>query len=752
LAKRIYEKARELGIESKELLSILRKLGFEPKTASSSFTEEMEKKLGQHLGDAEERPLTETPEGPSSDDTPPESAEDGSRKARRDAILKKIGKATGQPVSPRRTVEVETKPKKPAKTEVPKTVEVEVRPKKKRKKLKPLRVIENMTPADLAEIMDSDVRDILRACMSFGIMATANQRLGLDVIEAVAEEMGYFAILVDEKEFKEPEAPPKEEAEAVEEATEIELAEEITEKTKKKKTRKKKAKKEIGPEDEPRAPVVTIMGHVDHGKTTLLDNIRNSNIIAGEKGGITQHIGAYEVETKHGKITFIDTPGHEAFTEMRARGAQVTDIVVLVVSQEDSVMPQTIEAINHADAAEVPIIVAINKMDLVGANPDRVKNELAKHGIVTEDIGGEVLCAEISALKGEGVEHLLELISLQAEIMELAANPNGEAKGIVIEAMLDKFRGATATLLVQEGTLHRGDSIIAGVCPGRIRNMEDERGNKRKEAGPSTPVVVTGLNGVPKAGEIFAVVESDTVARQIAEERIALSKSEQVASKDMTLEDFFSLVEGESVKELPIVLKADVGGSAEAIKDIVENLGNEEVKVKLVHIGVGAITENDVLLAKASEGIVIGFNVKPDNRASKIAKNEKVDIKLYDVIYELEADVRAALEGMLEPEIVEEKIGVVEVRQLFKLPKVGTIVGCYVQDGAVRRGSKVEVLRAGEVIGQGTIQSLKRFKDDVSEVAAGFDCGIQVGGFANFVEGDTLIVSEVKEITRRLEG
>ncbi|RKZ29774.1 translation initiation factor IF-2 [bacterium] len=750
MAKRIYEKARELGVESKELLKMLQDMGFEPKTASSSCTEKMEKALAEKLGEKATQPEKQGEKEPIKEK---ETAEDTTRKARRDAILKKIGMATGAKVSKRITVEVEPEPKtaKP-KTEVPKTVEVETRPKRKdRKKLKPLRVIEHLSPRELAEVMSLDVKEVLRACMAFGVMATANQRLDLDVIETVAEELGFFAILVDEDEFRAP--PEVEKVEEPEKESE-KIATEDEKPEPKKPKKKKKKKKEHLPGEIKRPPVVTVMGHVDHGKTTLLDYIRKTNVVAGEKGGITQHIGAYSVETEHGKITFVDTPGHEAFTAIRARGADITDIVVLVISQDDGVMPQTKEAIRHAKAADVPIIVAINKMDLPGASSEKVKNELALQEVMVEDWGGDVLCADISALTGEGVEQLLELISLQAEMMELSANPEGAAEGVVVEALLDKFRGATATILVKKGTLKQGDSIVAGSCPGRVRSMEDERGKRLEEAGPSTPVVITGLNCVPQAGEPFKAVKNDIVAREIAEKRRAEdeSKREGVAPREaMTLEDFYALFEGGKTKELNIVLKTDVDGSAEAIRNVLENLGNEEVGVKLINVDVGDISENDVLLAKASDGVVLGFNVKPDNRAKKAAKHEKVDIKLYSVIYELEADVRAALEGLLEPEVVENKIGVVEIKEIFRIPRVGDIAGCVVREGAVRRGAKIEIVRAEEVIGQAEVKGLKRYKDDVKEVAEGVECGIEIGGFKDFKVGDILNVIEVEKITRRLE-
>lgn len=756
---RVYEKARKIGIESKKLLEIIKGLGFDPKTASSSIDSEMEAKLDEYYS-------SKNPPKKASEKTAPsiasriETEAEKRHRQRREAILKSIGFAKAAKSDQEKT-KIKERPRTDLSTSmVPKTSEVEVRPKpKKPKKLIPLHIIDNMTVSEYAESANVSVRDVLRSCMVFGVMATANQKLGLDVIEAVSEELGYFPILVSEKEFH---APPKPEISEPEKKPSVETItegvedqppsdEEVeAEKKPAKKLRKKKKKKKPQPGDVSRPPVVTVMGHVDHGKTTLLDYIRSANVVAGEKGGITQHVGAYSVEAKFGKITFIDTPGHAAFTEMRARGADITDIVILVVSQEDGLMPQTKEAIDHASAADVPIIIAINKMDLPAANADKIKGELANFGIMVEEMGGNVLCAEISALDGNGVDHLLEIVALQAEMMELKADPVGYARGVVVEAMLDKFRGSTATILIKEGTLQTGDSIAVGHYTGRVRSMEDERGNKLKNAGPSMPVVITGLGGIPQAGDEFEVVKSDSEARRIAEERKQEEEVKRVSTKTMTLEDFYSLFDGKEVKELPLVLKADVDGSLEAIADLIGDLGDSEVKVKIVHSGVGAITENDVVLAEASKAVVLGFNIKPDSRAKSAANNKGVEIKLYNVIYELSEDVRASLEGMLEPEIIEEKIGIAEVRQLFKVPRIGFIAGSYIKEGFFRRGVRVDIERAGEVIGSGEVSGLRRFKDDVKEVPAGFECGIEINGFNGVEEGDILVAFIKKKITRRL--
>ncbi|MCK5832296.1 translation initiation factor IF-2 [bacterium] len=768
---RIYEKARELGIESKELIELLEKLGFGQKTASSSIDSIMEEKIAESFSGKKSKATKSKDE---KTEVKLETLQEKRRRERREAILKSIGSAHPKPVTPRRIVKVE--PEKPP-TKVPKTSVVELRPRpKKPKKLKPLHILEKMKVSEYAEAAGVTTRDVLCACMTFGVMATANQKLSLDVIEAVSEELGFFPILVDEKEFHKKPAELREakkhgakqevqiseakdgevsEVEGEVKAEDVSKEEEAVPTAKEqsaKKAKKRKKKKAVRVGGVSRSPVVTVMGHVDHGKTTLLDHIRSANVVAGEKGGITQHIGAYSVETKQGRIAFIDTPGHAAFTEMRARGADVTDIVILVVSQDDKLMPQTKEAIDHARAAEVPIIIAINKMDLPGASADRIKSELASYGLMVEELGGDTLSTEISALKGEGVPHLLELVALQAEMMELKADPEGSARGVIIEALLDKFRGSTATLLIKEGTLKKGDSFVSGCCSGRIRSMENERGKALKMAGPSTPVVITGMSSVPQAGEEFIVVSSDSEAHHIAEDnRIKSTTTEESAFKSMTLEDFFSLVQGEGIKELPVVLKADVDGSLEAISMLVGNLGDSEVKVKIIHSGVGAITKNDVLLAEASSAVVVGFNIKADNLAKTFAKKKSVDIKLYDIIYELSADIKAALEGMLEPEIVEEKAGTAEIRQVFKIPRVGLVAGSYIQEGVFRRGFKIEVVRAGEVIGNSKVTGLKRFKDDVKEVNAGFECGIELSGFKDFVEGDILVAYEVKKVLRRLE-
>jgi translation initiation factor IF-2 len=551
-------------------------------------------------------------------------------------------------------------------------------------------------------------------------MVTINQRLDFDQIELIAGEFGFQA--VREEEYL---------ADFGEEAVE-DTAEEL----------------------ESRPPVVTIMGHVDHGKTSLLDYIRKANVVAGEAGGITQHIGAYHVTLADGRhITFLDTPGHEAFTAMRARGAQVTDIVVLVVAADDGLMPQTIEAISHAKNAGVPMVVAINKIDLPTANPGRVKQELLQHSVVLEEFGGNVLATEISAKKGTNIGELLDQILLQAEILDLKANPDRRAAGSVVEAQLDPGKGPVATVLVQNGTLHVGDDFIVGMHAGRVRALLDERGKAVKAAGPAIPVQILGLTGVPQAGDQLTVVEDATSAREIAQRRERLDREARSRrtsqQKVVTLEDFMSQTGGEA-RTLKLLIKADQGGPAEALADALGQLSNAEVGVEIVQRGVGAITEGDILLAKASGAIIIGFHVRPDNKARASAEREGVDIKLYRIIYEAVNDVRAALEGMLKPEQREVILGEAEVRETFKVPRIGTIAGCSVRSGVINRQGRVRVIRDGIEIYDGAIGSLRRFKDDVKEVREGFECGIGIENFNDIKVGDVFECYRTEEVARTL--
>ena len=498
----------------------------------------------------------------------------------------------------------------------------------------------------------------------------------------------------------------------------------------------------VDTEDElvPRAPVVVVMGHVDHGKTSLLDRIRSANVVAGEAGGITQHIGAYRVMVNGSPVTFLDTPGHEAFTTMRARGAMVTDIAILVVAADDGIMPQTVESINHAKAAGTPIVVAINKMDLPGANPDRVKQDLTKYDLVPEEWGGDTIVCPISAKTGEGVKELLENLVLQTEIMELKANPNRPARGTVVEARLDKGRGPIMTVLVQNGTLHTGDIIIAGTAVGRVRVMTNDRGERITEAGPSVPVEIAGMSEVPSAGDVFNAVADERMARALAEERLAAQRSAAAAGagKKVSLEDLFARIQEGDLKDFNIIVKADVQGSAEAVKSSLEKLSNDEVRVRVIHSGVGAINESDVMLASTSNAVIVGFNVRPDNAARDSAERSKVELRMYRVIYDCINDVEAAMKGMLAPKFHEVIIGHAEVRQTFRVSKVGTVCGCYVQDGKIQRNCSVRVNRDNIVIFEGELASLRRFKDDVKEVAAGYECGMQVDKFNDIKEGDII--------------
>ncbi|WP_304131788.1 translation initiation factor IF-2 [Ignavibacterium album] len=582
---------------------------------------------------------------------------------------------------------------------------------------KKIKVNEFIAVNELANLMNVPVSEVIAKCISMGLMVSINQRLDVETITLVADEFGF----------------------------EVEFQKEYTADVLEDKPDPEESLK-------PRPPVVTIMGHVDHGKTSLLDYIRNTNVVAGEAGGITQHIGAYQVELPEGKlITFLDTPGHEAFTAMRARGAQLTDIVVLVVAADDAVMPQTVEALNHAQAANVPIIVAINKIDKPGANPDKIKQQLADRNLLVEDWGGKYQCVELSAKTGKNIDLLLEKILLEAEILDLKANPDRPARGAVVEAELDKGRGVVATILVQKGTLRVGDPFVAGIYHGRVRAMFDERGNKVKEAPPSTPVQVLGFEGVPQAGDTFVVVESERDAREIALKRQQLKREQdQKQVHHLTLDEIAKQISIGGVKELPLIVKGDVDGSVEALSDSFMKLTNQEVVVRVIHKGVGGISESDVLLAAASNAIIIGFNVRPNLNARKLAETQKVDIRLYSVIYDAINEVKSALEGLLSPVLSEEITATVEVREVFKVPKVGTVAGCYVTDGKIARSNKIRIIRDGIVIHQGEILSLKRFKDDVREVDAGYECGISIVNFNDIKVGDIIEGFKIVETKKTL--
>ncbi len=574
-----------------------------------------------------------------------------------------------------------------------------------------------MTVFEFAQELGVDFSEVLSKLFELGVLARKNDIIGEDAAKIIAEEYGF--------ELEEPK-----ESEYIDEALQ-----EIEDK----------------PEDlVERPPIVTVMGHVDHGKTSILDAIKSTNIAEREAGGITQHIAAYTVKVDDKYITFLDTPGHEAFTEMRARGAQITDIVVLVVAADDGVMPQTVEAINHSKAANVPIVVAINKIDKPNANPERVKQELANYGIVPEEWGGNNLFVNVSAKKRIGIDELLEAILLQAEMMELKANPNKRAKAVVVEARLDKNRGPVATVVVKEGTLKQGDSFIVGVQYGKARALIDDRGRKVKEVKPSFAAEILGLHGVPEPGDTLIVVSDEKKAKEIAQKRQEEQKQAVLTQKTINLENIFEQIEGGELKELPIILKADVYGSIEAISNALSKLSTDEVTVKVIHSAVGAISKTDVNLAKASGAIIIGFNVRPTQEALKLANDLKVDIRTYKVIYDIVDDVKKSLSGLLAPEEKEEVLGRVEVRQTFKVPKVGVVAGCYVTYGKIARNAKVRVLRDGVIIHEGNIASLKRFKDDVSEVQQGYECGVRIDGFNDIKEGDVIEVYRIVKVQREL--
>ena len=583
---------------------------------------------------------------------------------------------------------------------------------------KVIKVTEFVTANEVATMMNVSVTEVISACMSLGMMISMNQRLDAETLTIVAEEFGYKVEFVDAE---------------VEESIEEEVD---------------------APEDlKPRAPIVTVMGHVDHGKTSLLDYIRNANVIAGESGGITQHIGAYAVELEDGqKITFLDTPGHEAFTAMRARGTQVTDIAVIVISADDSIMPQTKEAISHAQAAGVPIVFAINKIDKPDANPDKVKEELANMNLLVEDWGGKIQSHDVSALKGTGIQELLEKILLEAELLELKANPDKAASGSVVEAYLDKGKGYVATVLIDAGTLRVGDYILAGQNSGKVKALQDERGKNIEEAGPSQPVSILGLDGAPQAGDKFKVYEDEREAKQIATKRSQLSREQSVRTqRHITLDEIGRRIALGGFKELNIILKGDVDGSVEALTDSLQKLSTEEIQVNIIHKGVGAITESDVLLASASEAIIIGFNVRPSANARSVAEKEEIDIRSYSIIYKVIDDVKDAMEGMLSPDIVEEVTGTAEIRETYKISKVGTVAGCMVTDGKIFRNSKIRLIRDNVVIFTGELSSLKRFKDDVKEVSKGYDCGMQVKNYNDIMVEDVIEAFQEVEVKKTLK-
>ena len=695
---RVYQLAKEMEISSSELLEILHDLDVDVTSHMSTIKEETAELVKGMFA---------------------ETREDTEEK-KKDTVAKKEkirkGSKKDEEKEEKKVVEKKEKGKKGK----------EKKEEKKKIKTTVIEIEAPLTVKEYAELVKKPGNEIVKALMGLGLMAGLNHSLDEDTIVMLSDEIG----------------------------VEVEL--------------KGKAKDEedmdkflygpVGPdivdreEDlEPRPPIVTVMGHVDHGKTSLLDYIRQSRVVEREAGGITQHIGAYQTTVNNKKITFIDTPGHEAFTAMRARGAQVTDIAILVVAADDGVMPQTIEAINHAKAADIPIIVAINKMDRPAAQPDRVKQQLAEQGLITEDWGGDTICVPISALKGENIDELLEMVLLVAEMEELKANPKRYAEGVIIESKLDKGRGPVATVLIRNGTMKVGDALLAGPACGRVRAMFDDKGNQVKEATPSMPVEVLGFADVPNAGDYVQVLEDEREARQIAETRRQYIQEKSLnADSRVSLEDLYMQIQQGEIKELNVIIKADVQGSIEALTDSFLKLGNEEVSVKIIHSGVGAISETDVNLASASNAVIIGFNVRPDSMARKIAEKEKVEIRTYRVIYQAIEDLKDALSGLLDPELKEEVIGRAEVRDTFRIPGIGVVAGLYVTEGMISRNAHVRLLRDGVVIYEGNIASLKRFENDVREVKEGFECGLGIEGYNDIKIGDEMEIYIIKEIKRSL--
>lgn len=691
---RVYQLARKYGISSEALIKILVKEGITVKSHMSTVEDNIAVLIEQHINRVKAAAKQQVRQKPKKA-KPVKKAVKG-RKRRVEKTKETDQKAVKESVK-RTLAKLDITRRSKRRKRKGEAVHVEEEP-------TVIRLPEYSTIADLAQHLNVEPTEIIQQCLNLGLMVTINQRLDADTITMIADEYGYGV------EFAET------------------FAQELL------------TEKKVRPERmKHRPPVVTIMGHVDHGKTSLLDTIRKSNIIAGEKGSITQHIGAYEVEVGENMITFIDTPGHQAFTAMRSRGAQVTDIVILVVAADDGIMPQTIEAINHARAADVPIVIAINKIDLPNANVEKVKHDLLQQNIVLEEFGGNVMAAEISAKTSTNIEHLLEMILLQAEMMELKADPDAHVRGVVLEARKEEGRGIVCTVLMQQGTLRVGEFFLTGNYSGRVRALLNERGRKIEEALPATPVVILGCSGVPQAGDAFIQVEDERTAKEIAFKRQQFNREkERRTTQRITLEDLYRQIQEGSIKELNIIVKADTDGSVEALVDSLTSLDTEEVKIKVIHKGVGLVNDSDILLASASNAVVIGFHVQASVQAEQIAKSENVDVRFYDVIYQAIEDVKAAMSGLLEPEIIEKVLGEAEVRQIFRVSKIGMIAGCYIQTGVAVRNALVRVVRDGEVVHTGVITSLKRFKDDVKEVKTGFECGIGIDDFENVMEGDKL--------------
>ncbi|MDR0125830.1 translation initiation factor IF-2 [Bacillus zhangzhouensis] len=701
---RVYEYAKAIDVSSKDIIAALKDMNVEVNNHMATLEDDTVKKLDAKYKKAK---ATET-----ANEKPAEQKNQSSNK------INDRKKNDVQNNQFNKNKKNNNQNKNKNKRGGNKSQHQQARPVKPKKELpEKIEFTNSMTVGQLAEELGKESAEIIKKLMMLGVMATINQELDKDTVELIASEYGVpveEVIILEETELEKYEVADKEEDMQV------------------------------------RPPVVTIMGHVDHGKTTLLDSIRKTKVVEGEAGGITQHIGAYQIEENGKKITFLDTPGHAAFTTMRARGAEVTDTTILVVAADDGVMPQTIEAINHAKAAEVPIIVAVNKIDKPTANPDRVMQELTEHGLVPEAWGGETIFVPLSAKTGEGIDELIEMILLVSEVAELKANPNRAAKGTVIEAELDKGRGSVATLLVQTGTLQVGDPIVVGNTFGRVRAMVNDIGRRVKTAGPSTPVEITGLNDVPNAGDQFLVFKDEKTARQVGEARASKQLDEQRSDKaKLSLDDLFEQIKQGEVKDINLIVKADVQGSAEALTAALQKIEVEGVKVKIIHTGVGAITESDIILASASNAIVIGFNVRPDGNAKSTAETENVDIRLHRIIYKVIDEIEAAMKGMLDPEYEEKVIGQVEVRQTFKVSKIGTIAGGYVTEGTITRDSGIRLIRDGVVIFEGEVDVLKRFKDDVKEVSQGYECGITIKKYNDIREGDVLESFVMQEIERK---
>ncbi|WP_208592570.1 translation initiation factor IF-2 [Gracilibacillus suaedae] len=686
---RVYEYAKQVNKTSKEVINKLKELELPVSNHMSTISDEMKAKLDQSFQPKPKEQPKKTQDHKQSKNTKPNNNQQSNKKKNNNKHQKKNNQKNSKQEAKKPT---NTQPQQPEK----------------------ITYSGSITVGELAEKLNKETNEIIKKLMFLGVMATKNQDLDEDALELICGEYGV--------EVEQEIAIDKADLETyIEEDDPDKLAE--------------------------RPPVVTIMGHVDHGKTTLLDSIRHTKVTEGEAGGITQHIGAYQVRENGKKVTFLDTPGHAAFTSMRSRGAQITDLAILVVAADDGVMPQTVEAINHAKAAEVPIIVAVNKMDKEGANPDRVMQELTEYELIPEDWGGDTIFVQLSAIKGEGIDDLLEMILLVAEVEELKANPNRRANGTVIEAQLDKGRGSVASLLIQNGTLKVGDPIVVGNTFGRVRAMVNDLGKRINSAGPSTPVEITGLNDVPLAGDRFVVFKDEKQARQIGEMRQEKQLEEKRGTQSrVSLDDLFEQIKQGDIKDINVIIKADVQGSAEALAASLQKIDVEGVKVNIIHTGVGAIKESDIILASASNAIVIGFNVRPDNNAKKAAESENVDIRLHRVIYKAIEEVEAAMKGLLDPEYEEKVIGQVEVREIFKVSKIGTIAGAYVTDGKVTRDSGVRLIRDGVVIYEGEIDTLKRFKDDVKEVAQNYECGITIKNYNDIKEGDIIEAYVMEEI------